>query len=233
MSVALDVQHLSVRFGERRILADLSFQVPAGSSLAILGPNGAGKTVLFRALIGSIPSDGSIVWAPDTRIGYVPQKLDIERDMPMTGLDLLRARTALARDITPRVEIAQALALVGMTRAVAEQPIGTLSTGQFQRILVAMALVSAPNVLLLDEPTAGLDEPGQEQLNALVHRLQQEQNLTVLFISHELNVISQYATNVLCLGRSHVCLGPPTHVLTPDVLREMYGTSTDYHVHGH
>jgi zinc transport system ATP-binding protein len=92
MSVALDVQHLSVRFGERRILTDLSFQVPAGSSLAILGPNGAGKTVLFRALIGSIPSDGSIVWAPGTRIGYVPQKLDIERDMPMTGLDLLRAR---------------------------------------------------------------------------------------------------------------------------------------------
>jgi len=92
----LDVADLSVSFGATQVLKDLTFSVPVGSILAIIGPNGAGKSVLLRALLGSIPSRGTIRWAPDTRIGYVPQKLDIERDLPMTGNDLLRARVALA-----------------------------------------------------------------------------------------------------------------------------------------
>jgi ABC-type Mn2+/Zn2+ transport system ATPase subunit len=88
-------------------------------------------------------------------------------------------------------------------------------------------------VLLLDEPTAGVDEPGQERLNELVRRLQTEQSLTVLFISHELSVVYRYANNVLCLSRDRVCVGPPKAVLTPDLLHEIYGTPVDYHVHDH
>jgi ABC-type Mn2+/Zn2+ transport system ATPase subunit len=88
-------------------------------------------------------------------------------------------------------------------------------------------------VLLLDEPTAGVDEPGQERLNELVRRLQQEQGLTVLFISHELSVVYRYATDVLCLSRDRVCVGPPKTVLTPHLLHEMYGSPLDYHVHDH
>ena len=123
--------------------------------------------------------------------------------------------------------------MVGVPPAAARQPIGTLSGGQFQRLLVAFALVGDPNVLLLDEPTAGVDEPGQERLNELVRRLQHEQGLTVLFISHELSVVYRYATDVLCLSRDRVCTGPPRTVLTPDLLHEMYGTPTGYHVHDH
>jgi zinc transport system ATP-binding protein len=225
----LVVSRLSIHFGETRVLTDLSFRVPRGTSLAIIGPNGAGKTVLFKALIGSIPFEGDVRWAPGIRIGYVPQKLDLERDVPITGLDFLRARAALARETD--VDVSHALALVGVSPNVAEQPIGTLSGGQFQRLLVAFALVGDPTVLLLDEPTAGVDEPGQERLNELVHRLQHDQGLTVLFISHELTVVYRYAITVLCLSRGPACMGPPRTILTPELLRELYGTAVDYHVH--
>jgi zinc transport system ATP-binding protein len=236
MDHVLTVSHLSVRFGKTTVVRDLSFHVERGSALAILGPNAAGKTVLFRALIRAIPFEGTIQWAPDTRIGYVPQKLDLDRDIPMTGLDFLRARTALApsRDRFGRLteaDVTRTLSLVGVPRDAAEQRIGTMSGGQFQRLLIAFALAGDPNVLLLDEPTAGVDEPGQERLNELVRRLQQEQGLTVLFISHELSVVSRYANNVLCLSRERACLGPLRTVLTPELLQEMYGTPMNYHVH--
>jgi zinc transport system ATP-binding protein len=225
----LDVRHLSVRFGKTTVLRDLSFQAERGTSLAILGPNASGKTVLFRALIGAIPFEGTVTWAPGTRIGYVPQKLDLERDVPITGIDFLHARAAVAKESDKA--IARVLRLVGVPRDAAKQPIGTLSGGQFQRLLVAFALVGDPNVLLLDEPTAGVDEPGQERLNELVRRLEQDQGMTVVFISHELSVVSRYATNVLCLSRDRVCIGPPRTVLTPELLQQMYGAPVDYHVH--
>ncbi len=231
MDNILDVQHLSVHFGQRQVLHDLSFNVERGTSLAILGPNGAGKTVLFRSLVGAAPFAGTVRWAAGTRIGYVPQKLDLERDIPITGLDFLAARTKIAHGT--RTDVSRVLALVGIPPDVANQPIGVLSGGQFQRLLLAFALIGDPNALLLDEPTAGVDEPGQEQINELVRILQRDQALTVLFISHELTVVNRYATNVLCLSHSAACIGPPSTVLTPDLLREMYGTEVHFHVHEH
>jgi len=228
---ALEVSHLSVQFGDMHVLTDVSFHVPSGTTLAIIGPNGSGKTVLFKAIIGAIPHSGDVRWRPDVRIGYVPQKLDLERDLPITGADLLRARAALAHgDVAG---IPRALSLVGVSSEAANQPIGSLSGGQFQRLLVAFALAGKPNVLLLDEPMAGVDEVGQEQLTELVRRLQAEHGLTVLFISHELNVVYRDATNVLCLGRGPACIGPPQTMLTPERLREMYGAPIHYHVHDH
>jgi zinc transport system ATP-binding protein len=197
--------------------------------VAIIGPNGAGKTVLCRALIGAIPFEGRVQWAPGVRIGYVPQKLDIERDLPITGADLLRARIALAG--STEVSVADAFSTVGVSAEVADHPIGTLSGGQFQRLLIAFALAGKPTVLVLDEPTAGIDAPGQEQLNEVVRRLQQEHGLTVLFISHELSVVYRYANNVLCLNPGHFSFGPPRTILTPDLLHDLYGGPIQYHVY--
>jgi zinc transport system ATP-binding protein len=225
----LEVSRLSVTFGNTSVLTDLSFGVERGAALAIIGPNGAGKTVLFKALIGAIPFEGQVRWAPGTRIGYLPQKLDLERDVPITGLDFLRARAVLAR--RSDTEISRVLELVGISPAGASRSIGTMSGGHFQRLLMAFALVGDPNVLLLDEPTAGVDEPGQERLNELVRRLQREQGLTALFISHDLSVVYRYATDVLCLSRGQACLGPPRTILTPALLEATYGAPVDYHIH--
>lgn len=223
-TMILQVQELGVSFDHTPILSDLSFAVEEGESVAIVGPNGAGKTVLFRALIGTLPHQGTVRWAPGTRIGYVPQKLDLERDLPLTGWDLLHARHKLSP--TPR-DIEWALERVDLQRE-ARLPIGALSGGQFQRLLFALALVGRPNVLLLDEPTAGVDLPGQERLTAIL----QDERLTVLHISHDLSVVFRTSDHVLCLSRRKAWYGTPRTILTPERLREVYGAPVDFHVHG-
>ncbi len=229
MNNVLEVEHLTVRFGAAEVIRDLSFTVPRSTSLAVIGPNGAGKTVLFKTLIGSIPYDGTLRWAPGTRLGYVPQKLDIERDLPLSGQDFLRAKAAVSR--ASRSDLHAALGLVGLDASTLSAPIGTMSGGQFQRLLVAFALIGNPNVLLLDEPAAGIDEPGQEKLNAAIQRLQQEREVTVLLISHDLSIVYHYATAVLCMSITRPCFGAPLSVLTPETLRELYGNAVDFHVH--
>jgi zinc transport system ATP-binding protein len=228
-SPVLDVRRLTVSFGASRIIEDLSVSVAAGESLAIIGPTGSGKTVLFRALIGALPYTGEIRWAQGARIGYVPQKLDIERDLPITGYDLLRARAHVAH--APEDDIRDALDVVDLGHDAVRKPIGTLSGGQFQRLLVTFALLGRPNVLLLDEATAGIDEPGQAQLYERIDRLTRERHFTVLLISHELSLVYRYANRVLCIGHGRSFIGPPTEVLTPERLEAAYGSPMKYHVH--
>ena len=231
MENILEVDHLGVRFGDTAVLRDLTFALAKGATLAVIGQNGSGKTVLFRALIGALPHDGVLRWAPGTRFGYVPQKLDIDRDLPLTGFDLLSARAGIAG--VGAKQVSTALGRVGLEGAVASRPIGALSGGQFQLLLVAFALLADPNVLLLDEPTAGIDEPGQDRLHEVLRSLRAERDTTVLLISHELSVVSGQATHVLCLGRKRAYFGPPQEVITPKTLEEVYGTHVRFHVHDH
>jgi zinc transport system ATP-binding protein len=226
---ALEVRNLTIGFDRITVIERLSFDVPRGSALAIVGPNGAGKSVLAKALIGALPHAGTIRWGENTKIGYVPQKLDIERDLPITGGDFLRAKAVVVRAC--EADIADVLDLVGLKPESVGKPIGALSGGQFQRLLVAAALIGHPTVLLLDEPTAGVDEPGQDNINHTLDRLRDERGLTILFISHDLSVVYHYATNVLCLSRGHACFGVPRKVLTPQLLQELYGAPVAYHVH--
>jgi zinc transport system ATP-binding protein len=225
----LEVERLTVRFGNAVVLDALSFAVPNATSLAIIGPNGAGKTALFKALVGAIPYDGTVRWASGTRLGYVPQKLDIERDLPVTGSDFLQAKAVVTGAAS--ADVARALDVVGFPASLSSRAIGALSGGQFQRLLVAAALVGEPTVLLLDEPTAGVDGPGEEAMNETIARLQRERGLTVLLISHDLSVVYHYASNVLCLSRGRACFGAPSQVLTPAMLEQLYGSPVGYHVH--
>jgi zinc transport system ATP-binding protein len=226
---ALEVDHLAIRFGTTEIFRDLSFKVPLGSSLVLIGPNGGGKTVLFRALIGSLAYEGSIRWAPGTKLGYVPQKLDIERALPVTGNDLLHAKAAITK--TPTMTLLAALDRVGLESNALNVPIGALSGGQFQEVLLAFALIGDPNVLLLDEPTAGVDAPSRDRLYRLIQKLQDESGLTAILISHDLSVVARSATNVLCLSRANSCFGPPKTILDPELLSRMYGMPVGFHVH--
>ena len=227
MPNALEVQDLAIGFGTVPVFTGVSFSVEAGASLAVIGPNGSGKTALFKALVGALPYVGVVRWAAGTRIGYVPQRLDVERDLPITGMDLLTAKSKVTR---APADLSASLRDVGLGGE-ANKPIGALSGGQLQRLLVALALVGRPNVLLLDEPLAGVDEPGQEKLNELVRRVQARAPLTVLLISHDLSVVYRHATNVLCMRHDHPCFGPPREILTPALLQELYGTSIGYHFH--
>lgn len=226
----LTVERLGVRFGRRVVLRDLTFAVPEGGTLAVIGPNGSGKTVLLKALIGAVRHEGEIRWAEGVRVGYIPQKLDLERDLPVTGRDFLRAKAVVAR--AGQEDAAHVTSLVGLPPAVLAQPIGTLSGGQFQRLLLAFALMGHPNVLLFDEPTAGVDEPAEESLYAMLRRLQDEERFALVLISHELSLVYRYAADVLCLGRNlRFCSGPALEVLTPERLQEMYGMPMRFHSH--
>ena len=217
----LEVADLSVAIGGVPVLKNLSFTVERGSSVAVIGPNGSGKTMLFRALIGAVPHSGVVRWAADTRIGYVPQKLDLARDAPISAGDLLAARARLA-GVSPAMR-SGVLEQVALSSEILPRLIGTLSAGQFQRVLMASALIGAPDVLLLDELTAGVDEPGQERLNATMKRLQSEHGVTVLLISHDLSVVFEFVTHVLCLTREHTCFGIPRRLLTADLIAQAYG----------
>jgi zinc transport system ATP-binding protein len=225
----LSVTNLNVAFGTRVVIHDLSFQVTAGQGLAVIGPNGAGKTVLLSALLHLIPYGGEIRWSPGARLGYVPQKIAADRQIPLQVRDLMQAKASLLK--LPAKDLDEVSAEVGLTPEVLNTHIGKLSGGQFQKAQIAFALLGRPNVLLFDEPTASLDELSEERVYELLHDLQTKEQMTVILVSHDLSVVYRYADMVLCLGKGHACLGPPTEVLTPKMLEDLYGAPPKYHLH--
>lgn len=225
----LSVRSLSVAFSTRVIIHDLTFQVTPGQSLAVIGPNGAGKTVLLSALLHLVPYGGEIHWSPGARIGYVPQKVAADRQIPLQARDLMQTKASLLK--LPATDLDDVSREVGLTPELLNTHIGKLSGGQFQKALIAFALLGRPNVLLFDEPTASLDELSEERIYELLHNLQTEKGMTVILVSHDLSIVYRYADMVLCLGKGHACLGPPREVLTPKMLEDLYGAPAKYHLH--
>lgn len=206
MQNSLSVKNLSVSFNGHHILDNLSFDVQRDTTLGVVGPNGSGKTVLFKSLLGIIEHDGEVEWGDDVRIGYVPQKLSIAKDLPLTVLEFLRLKG------TSEQEIMKKISLVGFREGakhehhsmkVLDTRIGNLSGGEMQRVLLVYALLGDPNVLLLDEPTAGFDIEGEETFYELFAKLKKDKDLTILFISHDMDVIKKYSDDILKLNHEH------------------------------
>lgn len=231
MEKILEVKDLAVDFGDGDVIHDINFALEAGESLAIIGPNGSGKSVLLRALLGFIPHKGEILWAKEAKIGYVPQKIDLDRKVPMNVMNLLLSKAKLLG--LKKSSIQDVIKRVHLDQRIWKIPLGHLSSGQMQRALVAFALLGDPNVILFDEPTASMDAPGEEQTYELIHRLQDEFGLTPIIVSHDLSFVYKYATTVLCLNRTGLCFGEPREVLKPGVLEKLYGTPHGYYHHLH
>jgi zinc transport system ATP-binding protein len=223
----LSVSHLKVKLDNQLILDNISFDVAKEKTLAIIGPNGAGKSVLFRALLGLIPYQGEIKWQPGIKIGYVPQKLSVEKDIPLTVGEFLAFKE---KKIKERENILSLVGLEGESDFL-KKKLGVLSGGQLQRVLIAFALLDNPEVLLFDEPTSGIDISSEETIYSLLHRLQDTKNLTILLISHELQVVYRYADNVLCLNKEKICLGSPEETLDKESLKKVFGKEAGFYHH--
>lgn len=227
----LEVKNLVVSQNRQRVLDNINFLLEKGDNLAVVGPNGAGKTTLFRAILGAIYFKGEIIKEKGLRIGYVPQKVDLERDLPITVKEFLSLRSHAGDDKDHSPE--GVLTMVGLPSEFLKRKIGALSSGELQRILIAWAIIGHPDLLLFDEPTASIDIAGQETVYELLHELQDKQGLTLILISHDLTVVYKYATKVLCINKKQVCFGGPSEVLTPVELAKLYGGERKFYHHIH
>jgi zinc transport system ATP-binding protein len=226
----LEVRDCAVVLDGQTLLSGISFNVRKGEALAVIGPNGAGKTLLFKALLGLVPFRGTIEWQTGLRIGYVPQKFPADKSVPLTVREffLLKSRRFWFPDKIFLDHLSHELSLVGLSDEVLERPVGELSGGQLQRLLIAWALLDHPQVMLFDEPTTGIDVGFEETVYHLLRRLQKERDTTILLISHELNIVYRYADQVLCLNRQMVCHGKPHDVLRPEDLTRLFGEGGFY-----
>ncbi|WP_071674034.1 metal ABC transporter ATP-binding protein [Nioella nitratireducens] len=217
----VSITGLSVRLGGNTVLHHVDFTIDRGEIVTIVGPNGSGKSTLLRAIIGALrPTAGRVTHKTGLRIGYVPQKLHIDPTLPMTVRRFL--------DLPVRVSNAEAVAALdeaGAGALTARQMAG-LSGGQFQRVLLARALLGKPDLLILDEATQGLDQPGSAAFYQKIAEVRDHLGCAVLMVSHELHVVMAASDRVVCLNGHICCQGEPEHVASAPEYRALFGTGT-------
>ncbi|MEM7721499.1 MAG: metal ABC transporter ATP-binding protein [Pseudomonadota bacterium] len=217
----INVENLSVSYGANTVLRDVSLAVEPGEIVTIVGPNGSGKTSLLKAIIGAAhPVSGSVALKPGLRIGYVPQRLHIDATLPIT----VERFMGLTHRVSRR-DCAAALATAGVPDLLKRQ-MSRLSGGQFQRVLLARALINRPDILLLDEATQGLDQPGSAAFYRQIEDVRRDTGCAVLMISHELHVVMSASDRVICLNGHVCCEGAPAVVASAPEYRALFGTGT-------
>jgi len=220
----LNVTNLGVSFDNETILHNISFSVKQGDIIVIVGPNGAGKTTLMRALLNLIPYTGTITWATEQRAYLPPHEILNQKDIPPLTIEefFLCKKNIDAQHIPNTIE------QVGLTKNILKKQFSELSTGQFQRMLIAWSLINNPEVLLYDDPATAIDIAGQKALYELLKKLWKEKKLTMILVTHNLNIVWEYATHVLCLNKTIMCQGTPQTTLTPENLTKLYGWGAMY-----
>ncbi|WP_089270592.1 metal ABC transporter ATP-binding protein [Puniceibacterium sediminis] len=217
----IEARSLSVRYGRSVALQGVDLAVHAEEIVTIVGPNGSGKSTLLRALIGALPlAAGQVVRKRGLRLGYVPQKLQVDPTLPITVgrfLDLPRRVTAQERE---------AVLTEAGAGALEHRQLADLSGGQFQRVLLARALLNKPEILLLDEPTQGLDQPGSAAFYRQIEHIRGRLGCAVLMVSHELHVVMAASDRVVCLNGHVCCAGTPDVVAQAAEYRALFGSGT-------
>lgn len=221
MTALIATEGLSVSHGGAAVLDRVHFTIAPGEIVTVVGPNGSGKTTLIRALIGlERAATGRVIRAPGLRIGYVPQKLQIDATLPMS----VRRFLSLPRRVSD-AQAAAALARTGVA-GLGPRPLAGLSGGQFQRVMLARALLSDPQILILDEPTQGLDQPGTAAFYKLIEEVRRDTGAAVLMVSHDLHVVMSASDRVICLNGHICCEGTPRVVSAAPEYRALFGLGT-------
>ena len=244
----IEVKDVTFGYTKHDVLKDVTFNVHKGDYLGIIGPNGGGKTTLLRVILGLLtPSKGTIkLFGTEeshlkhrSRIGYVPQKAtSFDVNFPVTVREVVEmgryAKKGLLRNLTHHDQqlIDKALEDVDM-QDFHNRLIGDLSGGQQQRVFIARALAGAPEVIFLDEPTVGVDVSVQEEFYNLLQRLNRKLGLTLVMVSHDIDVVANEATEILCINQTVVYHGTPEQFIKDDYMQKLYGKGVRHILHGH
>ena len=243
----IDLEDVEFSYGEVRVLEGINLTVEPGDFLGIIGPNGSGKTTLLRIMLGlAEPQRGLVRLFGDPpssfrqwgRLGYVPQKATLDPHLPVTVEEVVASGLLPTLGLFGRIgaaqrqRIADVLGQVGM-HAHRHARIGALSVGQQQRVLIARALVSNPELLILDEPTGGVDPEAQTSFYALLHHLNRERDVTLILVSHDIGVVAKEVTKLACLNRRLIFHGRPGDFLGDAALTALYGPAVRVVSHEH
>lgn len=228
------VKDLGVILGKKQLLRDVNIHVHCGELTALIGANGAGKSTLLKAILGEIPHSGTLQYidAKGVRsghplIGYVPQQLDFDLSTPTSVFDLFMASLTsipswIARPRSVRTRVGQSLARVEAEHLL-DRRLGALSGGELQRVLLALALDPIPDLLLLDEPVAGIDRNGLALFYRIVDDLRQNYDLSIILVSHDFGMVAKHADRVILLNGTVICSGTPAEVFADERTREEFG----------
>ncbi|GIW66701.1 MAG: putative metal transport system ATP-binding protein [Candidatus Parcubacteria bacterium] len=218
----LTVKNLTVILGKQLILNNINFEINQGEIVALVGPNGAGKSILLKTLIGLIDYQGKIeILGKDHHqmlnlLGYLPQYYSIDPALPLTTEEFF------VINMIKKEKIIEVLKLVDIENLI-NKKINELSGGQLERVLFARAIASDPKILLLDEPISETDVSGQKEFYQIIKYLNQEKNMTILIVTHEIYLLRYFAQRVICLNHSLICDLPVKNVLEEDILKKIYG----------
>jgi len=230
----LEVKNLIVELGEKIILNNINFELEKGDILAVIGPNGAGKTTLLKAILGLIPYRGEVKYKNDdikiylNEISYIPQKFEFDKSIPLTVEEFLSLALKKINKNTKESTIKE----IGISNLI-NKKIGDLSGGELQRVLIAKAVLEEPELILLDEPTTGIDIEGEKKFYELLLHLNKEHKITIIFVSHEINIVYNFSNKVICLNKDLLCFGPTQQLLTEKTIKALYGAEATYKLHDH